>query len=107
MLLENVSLAQVVDTMAEGVFVVDASRCIVLWNKAMELLTGYSASETFGKECSFLQCEGLLESADGPGNCPLHGQGLVGAGRRECLLRDCNGEQIPVLNWLFTRTKKL
>jgi len=97
MSLENISLGQVVDTMAEGVFVVDASRHIVLWNKAMELLTGYSDSEALGKDCGFLQCDGLRASGSGPRSCPLHDQSETGAGQRECLLRGCNGEQIPVL----------
>lgn len=97
MSLENISLGQVVDTMAEGVFVVDASRSIVLWNKAMEALTGYPDSEALGKECSFLQCEGLRTSGGGPRSCPLHGQSEAGAGQRECLLRGRHGEQIPVL----------
>jgi len=98
MSLENISLGQVVDTMAEGVFVVDASRCIVLWNKAMEALTGYSDSEALGKDCSFLQCgDGLRESGGGLLSCPLHDQGEAGAGRRECLLRGRHGEEIPVL----------
>ncbi len=97
MSLENISLGQVVDTMAEGVFVVDASRCIVLWNKAMELLTGYSDSEALGKDCSFLQCDGLRASDGGPRNCPLQDQSEAGAGQRECLLRGRHGEQIPVL----------
>jgi len=97
MSLENISLGQVVDTMAEGVFVLDASRCIVLWNKAMELLTGYSDSEAMGKDCSFLQCDGLRDSGYGPRGCPLENQDQAGAGHRECLLRGRHGEQIPVL----------
>jgi len=97
MSLANISLGQVVDTMAEGVFVVDASRCIVLWNRAMELLTGYSDSEALGKDCSFLQCEGWRESASGSRSCPLYDQGGASAGRRECLLRGRHGEEIPVL----------
>ena len=51
--LKDISLAQVVDTMAEGVFVVDESHRIVLWNKAMELLTGYPQAEVLGKAMRF------------------------------------------------------
>jgi len=97
MSLAHISLGQVVDTMAEGVFVVDNLRRIVLWNKAMELLTGYSHAEALGQDCSFLRCEGLLESAEGSHSCPLHEQDDASAGKRECLLRGRNGGQIPVL----------
>mgnify|MGYP003826303749 CR=1 FL=1 len=97
MSLAGLSLSQAMDAMAEGVFVVDASRRIALWNKAMELLTGYSGSEAIGQNCSFLQCEGLIESSDDPNRCPLRDHGEAGTGRWECLLRRRDGEQIPVL----------
>jgi len=71
MSLKNISLAQVVDTMAEGVFVVDASHHIVLWNKAMELLTGYSQAEALGKDCSMLECGGLHGPEAKRHRCPL------------------------------------
>ncbi|MCU0917368.1 MAG: PAS domain-containing protein [Planctomycetes bacterium] len=43
-------MAQVVDTMAEGGFVADAAHRIVLWNKAMELLTGHSQAQVLGQD---------------------------------------------------------
>jgi two-component system response regulator HydG len=111
--LKNISLAQVVDTMAEGVFVVDASHRIVLWNKAMELLTGYPQAEVLGKDCSLLECGGLhspglsqpRRAAAHPGrasgadrhSCPLFDRDETASGRLECLLRDRTGQQIPIL----------
>jgi PAS domain S-box-containing protein len=95
--LKNISLAQVVDTMAEGVFVVDASHRIVLWNKAMELLTGYSQAEVLGKHCSMLQCGGRYSSEADRHSCPLFDREETDSERLECLLRDRSGEQIPVL----------
>jgi len=92
--LKQISLAQVVDTMAEGVFVVDASHHIVLWNKAMELLTGYSQAEVLGKDCSILECGGLHRSDADRHSCPLFDGDQTASGRLECLLRDRNGEQI-------------
>jgi two-component system response regulator HydG len=95
--LKNISLAQVVDTMAEGVFVVDASHRIVLWNKAMELLTGYSQAEVLGQDCSMLRCGGRHGSEAERYRCPLFDRDETDSGRMECLLRDRNGEQIPIL----------
>ena len=95
--LEHISLAQVVDTMAEGVFVVDAAYRIVLWNRAMEALTGYTEAEVLGKGCSLLQCDGRRESEAAPRSCPLLDRDALASGRRECLLRGRGGEQIPVL----------
>jgi two-component system response regulator HydG len=95
--LKNISLAQVVDTMAEGVFVVDASHRIVLWNKAMELLTGYLQAEVLGKDCSLLECGGLHSSEASRHRCPLFDRDEAAAERLECLLRDRSGQQIPIL----------
>lgn len=95
--LKNISLAQVVDTMAEGVFVVDVSHRIVLWNKAMELLTGYSQAEALGKDCSMLECGGVHNSKAIRHGCPLSDRDETASGRLECLLRDRNGQQIPIL----------
>jgi len=95
--LKNISLAHVVDTMAEGVFVVDASHHIVLWNKAMELLTGYSQTEALGRDCSMLECGGMHVSESDRHGCPLFDHDELTPGRLECLLRDRNGEQIPIL----------
>ncbi len=95
--LKNISLAQVVDTMAEGVFVVDASHRIVLWNKAMELLTGYPQAHVLGKDCSTLQCGGLHSSEVNRHSCPLFDHDETASGRLECLLRDRSGQQIPIL----------
>jgi two-component system response regulator HydG len=95
--LKHISLAQVVDTMAEGVFVVDAAHHIVLWNRAMESLTGYSQAEVLGQDCSMLQCGGRHGGEPERHRCPLFEGEETGSGRRECLLRDRSGEQIPVL----------
>ncbi|HNS23115.1 MAG TPA: sigma 54-interacting transcriptional regulator [Sedimentisphaerales bacterium] len=95
--LKHISLAQVVDTMAEGVFVVDASHRIVLWNRAMEGLTGYTEAEVLGKGCSLLQCYGLRETEADQSSCPLLDRDGLASGRRECSLRGRSGEQIPVL----------
>src|SRR5512142_1998585 len=95
--LKNISLAQVVDTMAEGVFVVDAAHRIVLWNRAMELLTGYSQAQVLGQDCSMLRCGGRHSSEAERHHCPLFDRAETDSGRIECLLRDRNGEQIPIL----------
>jgi PAS domain S-box-containing protein len=35
----------------DGVYAVDANQRIILWNKAAEALTGYSAAEALGRHC--------------------------------------------------------
>lgn len=63
---------RILDTLAVGVYIVDASRRIVYWNPAAERLTGYSAQELVGRSCVnniLTQAADVL--ADCHGDCPL------------------------------------
>ena len=68
-------LAQVVESVAEGVYVFDKEGFIVYWNKGAERITGYSKEEAVGKKCS----DNLLRHVDGAGRelcidgCPMFG----------------------------------
>ena len=46
----------ILDTISEGLFLVDVNCRIKVWNSAMEELTGYEAKEAIGMPCSFLNC---------------------------------------------------
>jgi len=48
----------ILDTMPNGVFTLDVQCRIKIWNRMMEKLTGYEASEVIGKHYSFLKCGG-------------------------------------------------
>ena len=74
---EAVELAAILDTMADGVFVIDPDRRILRWNRAMERLTGYSAEEAVGESCSVLRGS-CREPGDFPFvslNCELFARG--------------------------------
>jgi len=45
-------LALTLDTIFDGVYIVDKERRIVFWNKGAEEITGYSAKEVCGRKCS-------------------------------------------------------
>lgn len=82
----NISLAQIMDSMAEGLFVLDSEHRIVLWNTAMESLTGYSPMEVMGKACDFLDCAAP--------QYPLsEGHDIT---QVECQIRHKDGPRIPV-----------
>jgi diguanylate cyclase (GGDEF)-like protein/PAS domain S-box-containing protein len=63
----------VVDSLPDGVYVTDRERRIIYWNHAAEALTGYSAQEVLGKQCS----DNLLMHVDDSGcllcqgDCPV------------------------------------
>jgi two-component system response regulator HydG len=47
----------VVDTIKDGLMVVDKGGTIITVNKALETITGYSRKELVGKPCSILKCD--------------------------------------------------
>ena len=54
----------VVDTMMDGVVVVDREGTILSVNGALEKMMGYSAAELVGKECVILDCNACFSQAD-------------------------------------------
>lgn len=42
------------DSMADGVFVLDEEGKIAIWNRAMETITGYKEEEVSGSGCDLL-----------------------------------------------------
>jgi len=92
----------ILDSLADGIYITDANRNILFWNKSAERLTGWPASEIVGHSCF----DDILAHQDIAGNplcgkelCPLHraiayGQSstlpvIVFAKRRD-------GQRIPV-----------
>jgi two-component system response regulator HydG len=88
----------VVDTMMDGLVVVDRSGTIRSVNKALERMIGYAASELVGRECAILDCDTCLVSTEqgkGQKKCGLLLGGAVV--RHRCHLRRKDGRPIHVL----------
>jgi len=84
----------IVDTMADGLMVVDSEGMIVSINQAMEEISGYSKGELIGKSCELLECDTCFKTrADGHDKyCALFKDGVVT--RRKCTLRKKDGSRI-------------
>ena len=87
------------DNTYEGIYFVDINRRISFWNKAAELITGYSADDVVEKYCY----DNILDHVDHKGNhlcvdsCPLHKTIDDGEPREaEVYLRHKAGHWIPV-----------
>ena len=102
---KDILLKDVIDTIGEGVLVLDKNCLITLWNKAMEEMTGQSAKKMLGRHCSVLACSGHLpENPDEKSLVPetdcsllsISG-GQASVRRQECRIKGKNGESIPVL----------
>ena len=86
----------IVDTMADGLMVVDLEGVIISINKAMETITGYNRDELVGQSCAILDCDACFgtRAAGHDKYCALFKEGQVR--RRKCMLRKKNGEPLYV-----------
>ena len=86
----------IVDTMADGLMVVDPEGVIISINEAMETITGYSKDELVGQSCAILDCDTCFGTrAEGHDKyCALFKEGHVT--RRKCMLRKKDGKPLYV-----------
>jgi two-component system response regulator HydG len=76
----------IIDTVNEGLIIIDVQGKIIAVNPAAEQMTGYSEKELQEKDCRILNCTGCKIFAKGPGEkwCKLFSKGQVQA--KKCLL---------------------
>jgi len=87
----------IVDTMHDGLMVLDPVGNILAVNPAAERLTGYSAEELIGNNCRTLNCTGCDIYGRGEGKqwCSLFVSGEVRD--KKCLISDKNRRAVPVV----------
>jgi two-component system response regulator HydG len=87
----------IIDTMKEGLLVVNPEGTIIAVNPAAEALTGYSALELIGSSCRVLDCTGCVIYGDGPGEkwCKLFQEGMVKA--KKCLITHKDHRSVSVV----------
>ena len=94
--LRSISAALLLETMAEGVMMVDTEGKIMVWNKAMQEMTGYPASEAIDRTTEWLrapECVGSQQifSLLSPKKSETCVTGC------ECRMVAKSGEHIPVM----------
>jgi two-component system, NtrC family, response regulator HydG len=87
----------VVDTIQDGVMIVDTRGTIVSVNQGFEKITGYPQNEILGKPCSVLNCStcDIVRKAQGCHWCTLFRKGTMR--RSECVLMRKDGSYIHVV----------
>jgi two-component system, NtrC family, response regulator HydG len=87
----------VIDTMMDGLLVVNTDGVILSVNQAMEQITGYSREELIGQPCTILKCHTCLDSVllGQRKDCELFKRGQVR--RRKCTLEKKDGTPLIVL----------
>ena len=88
---------QVINTISEGLFLVDRQGRISNVNKALCQLTGYSKEEILGQPCSIFQCDTCATMRDGSVENWCHLFDTVQVSKRRCTIRHKSGEVIPIL----------
>jgi len=91
---------EILESMEEGVYFTDRNRVITRWNKAAELITGFSAEEVLGSSCK----DNLLMHVDEMGTslclgkCPLaHTMEDEHSREAKVYLHHKKGHRIPVM----------
>ncbi|MDX2452670.1 PAS domain S-box protein, partial [Desulfosarcina sp.] len=76
----------IVDTLQDGLMVVDPKGRILAANPAAERVTGYRADELIGKSCRLLNCTGCKIIGQGAGEqwCGLFRRGSIR--EKKCLI---------------------
>ncbi len=87
----------IVETMMDGLMVVDADGMIVFVNRATEAMTGYTRSELIGSPCTILNCDNCSAQCkpDSGFTCDLFNTKLVE--RRRCNMRKKDGTIAPIM----------
>jgi PAS domain S-box-containing protein len=87
----------IVNTLHDGLLVVDARGTILNVNPAAEKLTGYAAEELVGKNCRVLNCSGceIFGKGEGKDWCALYVHNRIRA--KKCTITDKNGRALFVL----------
>jgi two-component system, NtrC family, response regulator HydG len=87
----------IVETMMDGLMVVDVDGMIVSVNRATEAMTGYTRDELIGSPCTILNCDNCsARCAPGIGfMCDLFE--TKGMERRKCNMKRKNGTVVPIM----------
>lgn len=90
-------MRQIIDSVADGVFIVDTKGLVTFWNPSMEKISGFTAREAMGKPCTLISCTGCsVDDCKSPAeDCPI-----VKSKRSEtieCSLRHKSGYDVPII----------
>ena len=87
----------VVNTISDGILIVNTSGAIVSVNKALERITGYGREDLIGKPCKVMDCDACKEALACGGDhwCYLFKTGTMG--QRKCRIRRKDGTYMHAL----------
>ena len=96
----NAFWKNIVNTINDGLMVINPDGSILMVNRAFETLTGYSSEEAIGMSCSLLgcdACERTMETRKPSAWCKLFEEGEQDMQKCRCLIKCKDGSFVPVL----------
>ncbi len=90
-------LDEIINTMNDGVMLVSPDGTILMVNRAMQKISGYSSQELIGRSCSVFHCDVCAKARESGGRyfCALFNKGH--SHRKSCGLLRKDGSYLPVL----------
>lgn len=87
----------IIDSVQDGIIIVDAHGNFIAANDSAQLMTGYSEEELQGRSCRLLNCTGCKIMGKGPGKkwCGLFSAGLIRD--KKCLITSASNRTIPIV----------
>jgi two-component system response regulator HydG len=87
----------IIDSVQDGIIIVDAKGTFVAANQTAQLITGYSEAELKGQSCRLLNCTGCNIVGKGKGKnwCGLFSTGIIR--EKKCVITDRMNRAIPVI----------
>ncbi|OQY53055.1 MAG: sigma-54-dependent Fis family transcriptional regulator [Desulfobacteraceae bacterium 4572_89] len=87
----------IIDSVQDGIIIVDAQGNFIAANYSAQLITGYSEEHLKGKSCRLLNCTGCKIKGKGKGKdwCSLFSAGLIRD--KKCIITDAKNRAVPIV----------
>lgn len=87
----------IIDSVQDGIILVDAQGDFIAANHSAQLITGYSEEELKGRSCRLLNCTGceIMGVGEGKEWCGLFSQGIVRD--KKCMITAANNRIVPIV----------
>ena len=88
---------QIIDSVPDGIIIVDDKGFFIAANQTAQLLTGYSEEELIGQSCRILNCTGCKLVGKGKGKewCGLFSEGFIRG--KKCVITNSRNRAIPIV----------
>jgi two-component system response regulator HydG len=88
---------KIIDSVPDGIIIVDDRGFFIAANQTAQLLTGYSEKELKGQSCRILNCTGckLVGKGKGKNWCGLFSEGFIRG--KKCVITNSNNRTVPIV----------